>query len=106
MLRYNYQNEHSSNLVRASSVWAFVVAAMALSNATKNKTDLFSAMFQSYWTKTHTTIFYSSLAIFVREPIDVMGMLIFGAFALLMLCDTLIGFEILHSLYCRPKSNI
>jgi len=63
LVLFNYYIQESI-FITVSAISAFIIAVMGMSNATKNKTDTFSTIMQSYSTKTHSAIFYCSIAIF------------------------------------------
>jgi hypothetical protein len=63
LVLYNYYIQQSM-FITVSAILAFVIAFMGMSNATKNRTDAFSRFMQSYSTKTHSAIFYCSIALF------------------------------------------
>lgn len=59
---------------------------------------------QSYWTKLHNSVFYTSLAVFGMN--DVISMILMGAFAMLLITDFLVGAQLLMTFFGKKQSNI
>jgi hypothetical protein len=64
-----------------------------LSNATKNQKDVLSSIFQSYAFTFHSFLIYSYITILFK--LDVVELLLGGAFTLLLFIDFCTGIEIL-----------
>lgn len=88
-------------MTRSASTWALLISLMSLSNATKNEIDSFSACMQSYWTKLHNSVFYTSLAIFGMD--DAISMIVIGAFAMLLMADFLVGAQLLMTFFGKKQ---
>jgi len=100
MVLYNYYSDESL-ILSISSIWAFLIAIMGMSNATKNQTDSFSRCVQSYWTKSHNALFYTSMALFY--DMELTGQLLFTGFGIALLIDACIGISVLHKIFSTTK---
>lgn len=103
MVLFNYYSDESL-VLSLSAIWASVISIMGISNATKNQTDSVSRYMQSYWTKSHNSVFYLSMAMFY--DMEFTGSFLFTLFGLTLLADASVGFYVLHQLFSTEKENI
>jgi hypothetical protein len=86
-----------------SAIYGVLLAVLNLSNATKNQKDAFSSFMQSYFSKLHNALYYLFVAFYICET-NALKMAM-GAFAMLLLINSLMGLNILYRLFTKNSSN-
>ena len=86
-----------------SALYALLLSILNLSNATKNQKDAFSSFIQSYFSKLHNAIYYIYAANYLCT--DNSLKLAMGAFAFVLLANSLMGMKILYMLYGKQSKS-
>lgn len=86
-----------------SAIYAVLLSVLNLSNATKNQKDAFSSFMQSYFSKFHNALYYLFASYYFCET-NALNITM-GAFAMVLLINSLMGLNILSKLFGKGSRN-
>jgi hypothetical protein len=92
----------NNQLLTWSSIYAVLLSVLNLSNATKNKKDIFSTFVQSYFSKLHNAMYFA----FIATQCEGSMQIVMGLLSAVMFINAAIGINLLNKLMRKVNTNV